>query len=889
MQPLLLATKVHIPQVAGGTIQRPRLVEALESGLPHARLILVAAPAGYGKTTLLSQWASTSQFPVGWLSLSREEDDLERFLRYCFRAWEQVQPEIRGSALGVMLEGGVGDVQPVLGAFINLANDTPGHTALVMDDLHLVEDASIYQALTYLLDHLPSSLHFVLSTRNDPPLPLARYRARGELLELRAEQLKFNPYEAGEFFTQVGRLDLGPGEVEKLQAQTEGWAAGLRLVQLAHRGWQGLDNPPGLTGKQRFVADYLSQEVLVGLPEDLQGFLLETSILSQLCAPLCEAVTGVEDGQALLERLERHNLFLSALDDSREWYRYHSLFADFLQEQLARRYPERVAELHRRAARWHLEQDLAEQAFQHALAAQDLKLMVSIFGRYTNAKLLAGEFRDLKRWIDSLPADWFSAYPALDLARAGYLAYTGAVGASQQVVDQVEKSLTPPQDEDTRWQMARVKAVRCFMACMVNDLRQAETFAGQALVDLPEEDLGFLPGIYAALGDTYRQNGLWEEARQSYLKALDFTHSPAVRIESAHLYGALADLELRQGSLRNAAGYWEKALASIRERGKWGRIPLAVTGWVYTRRAELLYEWNELDAAWQHLSRGMERAEIGGDLRTQMAAYLLAARINLARGETGHAADAMAQAGPLIEQAPYPEWAASYERLQLEVWSAQNRHKKALSWIENTLESGELDQRPESEAVELAIARVLIEKGDPQSIEQARRLLERLLGSAESEGRAGLVIEVLALLAWMSWRQGDEARAMNYLEHSLRVAEPEGYLRLFVDLGLAMGRLLQEARKRGVSVDYVTKILEAFGSGLPSSSERFPALPEPLTPREQEILDLLAAGLTNREIAGKLVISPETVKKHVASISSKLGARNRTEAVARARELGLLG
>ena len=883
-----MPTKVHIPRVAGQTIKRPRLVDVLESGLPDCKLVLLAAPAGYGKTTLLSQWARTSRFQFAWLSLGEEDNHLERFLRYVFRAWEQVQPAIRESALGVMLEGSMPEVQAVLAAFINQANEAPGHIVLVLDDYHLVEEASIHQALAYLLDHLPQSLHFALSSRTDPPLPLPRYRARAEMLELRAAELQFLPEETEHYINHTEQLDLSTGELEKLQTQTEGWAAALRLVGLTQKRGQAATGTAAVTGKQRFIADYLGQEVLARLPIGMQRFLLETSILDQLCSPLCEAVTAAEDGQGMLERLERENMFLVALDDNRQWYRYHSLFADYLQEELARRHPGKVQGLHQRAALWHLEHDLPEQAYRHSLAAGDLELMRRVFDRYANAKLLAGELGDLKGWLDGLPADWLSAYPAFGLARAGYLAYTGAIEACLLVVDQVEKSLSPTESQDARQQLAKVNSVRCYMACMGNDLSQAEAYAGQALNDLPEDDLGFQPGIYAALGDTYRQNGLWVEARRCYLKALDFAQSPTVRVQSAHLYGALADLELRQGRLHSASGYWEKALASVQEKENWGRIPLPVTGWIYTRKAELLYEWNELEAAEDHLARGIKRAGLGGDLRTQTAANILYARLNLALGEVDQAASYLEQARSLAEPAAFPDWLESYERCRLDLWLAEGRLKTAVARAGEIMGSGILEGRPESVPVELGIARVWIEKGDRRSIEHAQELLERTLTSVENQGRAGLAIETIALLALTSWTQGDHPGALSFLERSLRIAEPESYIRCYVDLGLSMGRLLQKARSRGVMADYVAKLLEAYGSGLSSSVSTTPALPEPLTPREQEILELLAAGLTNREIAGEVVISPETVKKHVASISGKLGARNRTEAVARAREWDLL-
>jgi LuxR family transcriptional regulator, maltose regulon positive regulatory protein len=881
----LVATKIRIPPEAPQIVHRSRLVGTLDDNLPGCKLALIAAPAGYGKTTLLSQWARSSQLPVAWLSLSTEENDFGRFFRYFFNAWEQVQPDIRESALGVMLEGNLPDPQAVLHALINLANEVTEHTAFVFDDYHLINDTNIHQALTYLIDHQPATAHIILSTRTDPPLPLARYRARAELLELRTGDLQFWLEETENFLNHLLELDLEREELEKLQNQLEGWAAGLRLVGLTFRQHQSGGGQPTITGKHRFVADYLSQDVFAGLPENLRLFLLKTSILDRLTGPLCDAVTGNRDGQIMLERLEHENLFLVPLDNSRDWYRYHRLFADFLREELIRQDPDQVSGFHSLAARWHLEQDMPEQAYQHSLAAGDLDLMALVFDRYANSKLLAGEFSDLKRWLDKLPQDWFSAYPVLSLAQAGYLAYTGEFEACIRAVDEVEISLGAVEVEDARRQKARVKALRCFIACVMNDLPMAEDFAGQALRDLPQEDLGFRPVIYSALGDTYRQNGLWGEAYQCYLKALNFTHSPAIRVLSAHVYGALADLDLRQGRLQNADVYWKKALASIQNRENWGRFPLPVSGWIYTRMAELLYEWNKLDSAEEHLSRGLKRAEVSGDVRTKIVAYTLSARLNLSLGKVQKAESYLEGARPLVEQTTFYEWAAHFERCQLELWLAENRLRAAVAWSDEMLKNFPQD-RPESGITQLSIARVLIVKGDLPSIEHALSLIDRILKDSESEGRARLVVESLALQALAKWRRGEWAGALTALERALRLAEPEGYVRLFVDLGLPMGRLLQEARSRDIMKDYVAKLLGVYGSSLVGSHVQ--ALPEPLTLREQEILVLMASGLTNREIAEQFVISPETVKKHASNIYSKLGAGNRTEAVTRARELDLL-
>jgi LuxR family maltose regulon positive regulatory protein len=888
MDASLLTTKLHIPPQPLHVIHRDRLTDALEHAILHYKLILVAAPAGYGKTTLLAQWARTTRLSVVWLSLSEEDNDPKRLLRYLVTGWEAVQPGVSESKVGLLLSGLSPDIEAVLAAIINAANDLPSHTVFVLDDYHLVEDPAIHQALTFLLDHLPPTLHLVLVSRGEPSLPLARYRARAELLELGVTDLQFGLQESAAFFNQSMGLELAEDKIIKLQDQLEGWVAGLQLAALTLQQHLTGTDKLVVSGRHRFIADYLAEDVLAPLPDKLRRFLLQTGILDRLCGPLCDAITGKEDGQAMLETLEREKLFLGPLDDSREWFRYHPLFADFLREELNRHHPNEVSDFHRRAARWYLANDLPEPAFDHALEGSDAELMVQIFDRYMNAKLSSGEIRVVERWVKALPAEWYSLYPVLGLARVGFLVYTGAFEESMRYIDEVEQRLTPAESEDRRWQLARVMAVRCFMACAQNDIAGAEVYAGHALQALSAEDRNWRPGIYATLGDAYRHNARWEEARASYLEALAVTDSPELRFLSVHVFGALADLALRQGRLRDANSYWRKAVAVIQKRENWDHLELPVMGWVYIRLGELLYEGNELAAAWEHLSRGLESAELGGDVRAMIAGYVIAGRLKLTLGEIAAATEYLELARPLVENAPFPDWVARFDRLQIELWLAQGQLRTAINWADEVGQGDELRGRLESEEAHLAMSRVLIVKGDAPTLGQALALLKRLLESAEAEGRTAIIIEALALQALAEWQRGEQPEAMTALERALRTAEPEGYVRLFADLGLPLARLLLEARSRDVMPDYVGKLLAAVSAdlALPGSAEG--TLPEPLSLREQEVLQLISAGLTNREIAEQLVISPETVKKHTGSIYGKLGVRGRTEAVRRAREVDLL-
>ena len=884
MDASLLAAKLRLPEPPHGVVPRPRLVQALEKGVPQHRLTVVAAPAGYGKSTLLADWALTTDMPVAWLSLDRDDNDLERLLRYLLAAWARIQPAVAQGPLGILISAQSPRPEAALAAFLETAERLPAHHALVLDDYQWLQDRVIHESVAFLLDHLPPRLHLVLGTRTDPPLPLARYRARSQLLELGPQDLRFTLPETTDFLAKRMDVPLPMADIQRWHDQLEGWAAGLQLAALSRRH----GGAATLSGRDRFIADYLAADVLEGLPLELRDFLLRTSLLDPLAGSLCAAVTSVVDAQSVLERLEREHLFVEGLDAERQWFHYHPLFADYLQGELARRHSDDVPELHRRAAAWYAAHDLPEEAFEHALAGNDRDRVIQIAERHLMLKLYRGEYRVVQHWIKAVPEAWRSSYALFGLVQAGILAFGGALDAAERLIDEVEQGLESEAAGPVRWQLARVKAVRCALACGQNDLPHAEQYAGLALRDLRPDDYFFYGMINVSLGDTYRLNGRWSEARQHYLTGLELSRLSPYSFISVPPLGALADLALRQGRLRQAASYWREALAVIQSPQSWGSLEIPVVGWVYVRLGEIFYEWDQWADAWDHVTRGLEWAEVGGDVRARIAGYLGAGRLKLTEGDLDAAESYLERARPLVEQSQFADWTARLQRFQLEFWQAQSQPEKAIAWIAATLRGENLAVAPESEPARLAAARALIVQGAPAAVGQARALLDPLLAAAEAEGRLGIAVEALALQALAHWRRGDGPTSMVALERALRQAEPEGYRRLFVDLGLPMARLLQEARSRQVLPGYVASLLTAF-EGEPGAAPAATArLPESLTERELEVLSLLAAGLTNREIAQKLVISPETVKRHGASIYGKLGVGNRTQAVSRARELGLL-
>lgn len=874
-------------------MQREELCNVLEREIPEHRLTLVTAPAGYGKTSLIAEWVRNTTCTVIWLSLDEMDNDFELFFRYWVTAWRASEPSIEESGLNLLVGSVSPDHEAVTAEFVNLADELAGDVVFVLDDFHVIQDQSILEALTSILDNAPPSIHVVLLGREQPSLPVARYRARGQVFEVTFEDLQFSIEETTRLLTLLTGHHVDQQRIETLRDHTEGWVAGLQLAGLAMRSNSGSQEHLEISGRHRFIADYLNQEIFRQLDDDIQTFLVQTGILAQLCGSLCDAVTGRDNSQSVLELLERECLFLIPLDDRREWFRYHGLFADFLKGELSRWDVDEVGRLHRQAGRWFFEQGLADEAFEHAVDGNDPNLALAIFERYLQLKVNTGEIAGVVRWVEALPPDWYASHPIFHLFRGVTSVFAGDFPGCMRCLELAEEGVKESVESDSSWQLAIITSVRCFIACMQNNLPAAEELAEAALQHLRDESRGFRAGIYHALGDTYRRHGLWQQAQACYYKVPgEIIGFPGFEIQAAmhavHINGALADLELEKGKLRNAAEYWRKAHDALRSPDTWGRLELPVAGWVLIRSAEVAFEWNDLDTVEEHLGRGMRSAELSGDARTRIAAHLLRCRLRLATGDVDAAQHHLEAARPLIEQGQFPDWIGRFERTQIECWLAQGRLRAAVNWADEMLEGNALVSHPDSDAARITTARVLVVKGDAPALQQALRLLGTALESASTKGRIGIRVEALALQALVHWRFNDTARALTSLERALRLAESEGFQRLFVDLGSTMQQLLREARSRQVMRNYVDTLLTAFGSLVEDSAGHQALQPEPLTDREQEILELIAGGLTNAEIAERLFISPETVKKHAGSIYAKLGVHSRTEAALRARELALL-
>ena len=921
MSPPLLATKLYRPPPRPKGMLRPRLIERLNAGL-HRNLTLLAAPAGFGKTTLLSQWLDGCARPVAWLTLDASDHEPARFLAYLVAALQTVVPEFGAGLLAALLAPQAPTPAAAVTDLINALATLAQPVVLVLDDYHLVNAAPVDAALGLLLAHQPPQLHLVIATREDPPLPLARLRARDQLTELRVSELRFSHTEADALLSQTEGLSLSADVVAVLASRTEGWAAGLHLAALSLRGHQDAAGfVHSFSGSQRFVLDYLLEEVLQQQSVPLQQFLLRTSVLERLCGPLCDAVLAmpVGTGQATLEAIERANLFLVPLDDQRCWYRYHHLFGELLQQRL----PEEaamgkgaIATLHLRASGWYEAQGLLLEALHHAAAAADPARVAALAERawaHMNSSFQAAAWC---RWVGQLSEEVLRVRPVLCTQYAWALMDTGQTEASEAWLRHAERWLSAADSTESASHdemasivvvasellpslPARIAAARAYLAQSRGDFIAAQQYAATTR-DLNAETEPLLHAQAAVLlGVSQWSTGALEAAYSAFAAWVEHTRA-AGNLAFALASGFyLAEIRLAQGQLREAARLYRQFLTLVPADHEALRM---AAPHLHLGLAVIAHEQGDAQAATLHLRTSQEQGEQAALIDWPFRWRLAQARIKESSGNWEAALDLLDAAERRYLPNPVPDL-RPVAALKARVYLRQGNLLAATAWVAacGITATDDLSYRREFE--HMTLARVLLAKLTRSVIARYRRehvasdqhdvldLLTRLLAAAEAGGRIGSQIEILLLQSLAHEALDDSGQARIPLQRALALAEPEGYVRLFADEGAPLARLLEREREAGGGMQtYLQRVHAACATQLtahPASLALQPAA-EPLTAREREVLRLIAEGLSNQELAARLHLSPQTVKVHTRNIYSKLGVASRTQAVARGRDLGFL-
>lgn len=891
MQNHLLSTKLYLPQPRPGYVSRPRLSALLTQGLT-GKLTLVSAPAGFGKTTLLSAWARDCGRQVAWLSLNEEDNEPAGFLRYMIAAIETVQPGFGESArLGLTSLPKI-DRRTALTGLINEIAEIQQPFVLALDDYHLITNPEIHEMLRFVVENQSPSMHLVVASRSDPPWPLGRLRAQQEIIEIRAGDLRFTLEEAETLINERLRIGLSSEDLARLETKTEGWIAGLLMAAMTI---QGQEKPSAFirafAGSSRFIFDYLVEEVLNQLSPDSQDFLLKTSILDRFCAPLCDAILQRADSQAKLTSFEKRNVYLIPLDDRRNWYRYHRLFADLLKSRLIELHPQDVKGLHQAASAWFEDHDLFFDAVRHAFAASDIPRVARLAENNMLALMERGELESLIWWIDRLPTQ-IDAYPWLRVAQAWALTQAGAFDKAKNAVSTVEDWLHSDQlspDDDYAHLRGHILAIRCYLEILsLQDYDRAARHAHGALADLPASDVRTRAMVMVFLGTIQRIQGDFPGAIETLDHALSFDHmarQPYVKID---ILSQIARIHREQGRLLDTERVCRAAL-SVADRyakGKQHRLPVAA----YTMGVlgRICYEWNRLDEAIDLGYQSLALAERWGQANTLLGVYLFLARVLRAQGrfqEALEAARAAKQIGAQISRT-HEFYTGTCE---IEIMSAMGDLTAVQIWIDR---SAKFEIDPVERWLELApLLLDLYREKRIHSLDELNNVNEQALANFERQGNQRRSLKCIILKARINQALGDPHQALAMLQAALAKGEPEGFTRSFLDHGPPMQALLQTALAAGVHTAYANRLLTTFQSeaqtgGLQTGKMYAPV--ESLTARELEVLRLLSSDLSIPAIADSLFISTGTLRTHVKRIYRKLQVHSRFEAVTKGRDLGFI-
>jgi LuxR family maltose regulon positive regulatory protein len=903
----LITSKLSAPQVRAGLVPRPQLLRQVQEATLNP-FTLVCAPAGYGKTALLTNWmAGLKQGPglehpvIGWLSLDSGDNEPIRFLSYLVAAIEAAGAGISTDTRTMLQSAVAPPLQTILSVLINDLESSATPTFIVLDDYQSITDRSIHESMAFLLDHLPSNVHLVMATRSDPPIPLARLRALRQMVEFRAVDLRFSYSEMESLFNELMGLGLTSKDVARLDERTEGWIAGLQMAALALKGISQTKPEEislfvsNFAGSNRYILDYLVEEVLNHQPREVQDFLLQTSILESLSGPLCDAVTGIRSrgsegdtrsSQPILEYLERSNLFLVSLDLDRLWYRYHRLFADLLRARLEQSAPQLAPELHARASEWNEQNLRIPEAINHALDALDYGRACHLIEGLVEERMRAQSGLSLLwGWIRRLPPEIVTTRPWLCIVQAMSAMFLNDVDRIEPLLTAAEQAIRPDDRPDLHktWQ-GHIACLRAFVADVHNDVPHAIEMAHLALGCLTPDDAATRAFAQYMLGRAYYIRGDFPEAIEALTGSVHECMQASLSNVIALSLSMLSMIYRTEGKLRDSLDLLADGRAYVESHD-----PRRVTigGLAFVGQAIVLNEWNDLDEAERIIRRSLDLCEPWASPSATCRCYLVLARVLQSQGRLPAAEDALRLAEESIRaRSPVPEVICDLNAVKVGLWLATQQLSKASQWAQEWQKG----VHPETafslpkEQNEITLARVLIAEGSPDA---ALQTLGRLATAAESAGRMGHLIQIRELQALAFYDQGNQAQALEMLNESLALARPEGYMRTYIDEGERMRELLLALMQTASSENklYTQKVLGMFaapgpvGASITGSSN----LVEPLTAREIEVLQAMAEGCSNRQIAEKLILAEGTVKFYVHAVLEKLGVHNRTQAVIEAK------
>ena len=867
MTDLLLTTKLNLPPLRKETISRPRLVERLDNGFLQngkfgRRLTLISAPAGYGKTTLAIDWLNRLGLPLAWLSLDEDDNDPRRFITYLIAAMKQINESIGQAATAMLQSPQPPPSEVMLTALVNEIAAVSQPFIFILDDYHVIHTPAIHQQLAFLLDHQPANIHLVITTREDPLLPISRLRVRGQVLEIRQDDLRFTADETAAFLKNVMGLGLSPDEIASLERRTEGWIAGLQLAALSMQGRDDLSGfIQAFTGSSRFILDYLIEEVFEKQSPDVKDFLLKTSILERLSGPLCDAVTETSVSQGVLETLEQANLFIVPLDQSREWYRYHRLFADLLRHRLrTSSIPENS--LHQRASQWYEQNGFASDAIRHLLAAQDWEHAANLISANTDVMLKRGEVMTVIGWFQALPEKMLLSDPKLSFDYCWPLLLATQYDVAAPLLERVEQAA-----KDMPTFLGEVFAAQAYLALGQSDHALMVEKSQQALALLPRSSVQSRGIVAINLGLAYWHMGQMQKAEKVLAEALETGQ------KTGNHYAAITAIIFQgrvfavRGDLHQAEEYFERAV----QMG--GEMP--VNALAHMDLATLYYEWNDLEKSATHLQKAILLSQRGQNDEFLVGCRMLQARLLTAQGNLSDAEEALEKAWVLVRNGKVSE------AMAVRVDVAQVR--LLLAKAEST---GEWGQRLTEKADCHPFYRFLgVTKAQTLPELHARAYLDGLSKAAQANEWVYGLIAVRVLQATLTEKQED---VFDFLNEALLLAEGGGFIRSFVEAGEKLIPLLREAVQRGTAPDYARRVLEVMSKKAEIAGADQSSLVEALSEREIEVLRLVTLGMSNREIAEQLIISPGTAKSHIHNLCGKLGVRNRTEAAMKGKELGLV-